>query len=88
MAVTKDGIIRARVDKYLKKEAESIFEGIGMSPSEAIRIFYMQVKLNKGLPFEVKIPNEITRKTFEATDNGEELNTVETIEQLKSELNE
>jgi len=41
---------------------------LGLSATEAINIFYRQVKLNRGLPFSVVIPNAITKKVFEDTD--------------------
>ena len=41
--------------------------------SEAINLFYSQVRLRKGFPFPVEIPNAATRETFEKTDRGEDL---------------
>ena len=43
---------------------------LGLSVTEAITLFYQQVRLNKGLPFEVRIPNPTTLQTFEDTDAG------------------
>jgi addiction module RelB/DinJ family antitoxin len=53
----KTGMIRARVSPELKAEAESILARIGLSSSDAIRMFYSQVAMRKGLPFEARIPN-------------------------------
>jgi len=47
----------------LKAEAESILDQIGLSSSDAIRMFYKQITLRKGLPFEARIPNATTQKT-------------------------
>jgi DNA-damage-inducible protein J len=44
-----------------------------MSPTEAITLLYRQIILTRGLPFEIKLPNEETLRTFEATDRGEDL---------------
>ena len=52
----KDAIVRARVELGLKEEAERVFESLGISTTEAIRIFLTQVKLRRGLPFGVEIP--------------------------------
>jgi len=41
---------------------------------EAITIFFTQINEHKGLPFEVRIPNKTTLKTFKKTDEGKELN--------------
>jgi DNA-damage-inducible protein J len=66
----KSAVIQASINPKLKAEAEIIFEKLGLSISEAITLFYQQVKLAKGLPFEIRVPNKTTRKTFEETDGG------------------
>jgi DNA-damage-inducible protein J len=66
-------MIRARVDPKLQEAAESIFESLGLTVTQAITLFYQQVKWQKGLPFAVRMPNEITRRTFDATDAGEDI---------------
>lgn len=53
-------MIHARIDPKLKKAAESVFSEIGISTTEAIRLFLKQVELHNGLPFPVSIPNEET----------------------------
>jgi DNA-damage-inducible protein J len=57
-------MIRARLEPQLKREAEVVLSEIGLSPAEAIRLFYKQVSLQKGLPFEVRIPNAATRSAI------------------------
>jgi DNA-damage-inducible protein J len=66
--MSKTAMIRARVEDNLKKDVENILLSLGISPSEAINIFYSQIRLRQGIPFEVKIPNKVTLKTFENTD--------------------
>ncbi len=41
---------------------------MGLTSAEAVRLFYMQVCLNNGLPFEVKIPNKETIKALHDAD--------------------
>ena len=69
----KTAMIRARTEPTLKKAAENVFKKLGLTSTEAINLFYTQVKLHKGLPFEVKIPNEATLRIFEKTDREEDL---------------
>lgn len=71
--MTKSAMIRARVDPALKQEAEDIFEALGLSATQAITLFYQQVKWARGLPFDVRLPNDVTLRTFEETDAGENL---------------
>lgn len=71
--MAKTGIIRARTELALKEEVERIFEHLGLTASAAINLFYQQVKLTHGLPFEVKIPKKSTLKTFKRTDAGKDI---------------
>ncbi len=54
----QDAVVRARVDSGLKHDTEKVFEKLGLTTTEAIRLFLAQVKLRGGLPFEVRIPTD------------------------------
>ncbi len=82
----KDAMIRARTTPRLKAKAEKILDLLGLSPSEAINLFYAQVCLRQGLPFSVQIPNELTEETFKKTDRGEDLVHAESAEDLFAKL--
>jgi DNA-damage-inducible protein J len=71
--MSKDATVRARIQPDLKKRVETMFEKLGLSTTEAITLFYRQVDLRRGLPFDVVIPNKTTRKTLEDTDAGRNL---------------
>ena len=66
--MAKDATVRARIDPDLKLEVERLFEELGISTTEAITLFYRQVKLRNGLPFELVVPNQTTEKVFRDTD--------------------
>ena len=66
--MAKEAAVRARIDPDLKAEVEHLFKELGLSTTEAITLFYHQVKLRRGLPFDVVIPNETTERTFKNTD--------------------
>jgi DNA-damage-inducible protein J len=57
--------IQARIDEQLKAEVEQILAGIGVTTSELMRMTFQQVAMRKGVPFELKIPNDETLKAFE-----------------------
>ena len=61
----KTAFIRARIEPELKDEVDSILKTLGLSLTEAITLFFKMVRLNRGLPFEVKIPNEETSEAME-----------------------
>ena len=67
--MAKTAMIRARTEPKLKNEVERIFRELGLTSTEAINLFYQQVRLQHGLPFEIKIPNAETLKAIEAVDN-------------------
>jgi DNA-damage-inducible protein J len=66
----KTATIRARIEPGLKRSAEAVLKKIGLTPSEAITLFLMQVKLQKGLPFPVRVPNRATRRAITEADSG------------------
>jgi DNA-damage-inducible protein J len=84
--MNKSAMIRARVDPVLKHEVEDLFEQLGLSATEAITLFYQQVKLTRGLPFEVRIPNEVTRQTLSDTDAGQNIVRCKNKEDLYDKL--
>ena len=47
----------ARIEPDVKEQAESILSTLGIPASNAINMFYKQIILQRGLPFEVKIPS-------------------------------
>ncbi len=53
---TKHAYIRTRIDPEVKETSEQILHQLGLSTTEAIRLFLAQVTLRKGLPFEVALP--------------------------------
>lgn len=73
-----DTTVRARIDSNLKNEVESIFHELGLSTSQAIMLFLKKVKMERGIPFELKIPNETTIKAMnEAKELDGEISTLE-----------
>ncbi|MEZ4865546.1 MAG: type II toxin-antitoxin system RelB/DinJ family antitoxin [Caldilineaceae bacterium] len=54
--MTKSVTIRARMDPQLKEEAEAILEELGISTTQALTIFYKQIRLNRGIPFDIRLP--------------------------------
>ena len=74
--MSKTAIIQARVDPEVKNKAQNIFHKLNISMSEAISLFLTQVTLNKGIPFEIKIPNELTTKTLSKSEEGKDIHKV------------
>lgn len=59
--MSKTANINVRIIPEIKEKAETILGEIGISSSSAINLFYRQIILNNGLPFELKLPeNKLT----------------------------
>ncbi|MCM1233212.1 MAG: type II toxin-antitoxin system RelB/DinJ family antitoxin [Ruminococcus flavefaciens] len=54
--MAKTANLYARIEPDVKEKAESILSALGISASNAINMFYKQIILQRGLPFEVKMP--------------------------------
>ena len=84
--MAKTATIRARIEPELKKDVENLFKQLGLSTTEAISIFYRQVKLRKGLPFNIVVPNKTTEKVFKDTDANKNLIRCETVDDMFEQL--
>ncbi len=59
-----------KLDKESKEKAKLIFKELGITMGDAFNMFLSQVNLHHGLPFEVKIPNEVTKKVIKEARQG------------------
>lgn len=82
----KSSTIRARIEPDLKDKAELIFRKLGLTTTQALTIFYKQVELRNGLPFDVAIPNETTLRTLADTDSGRNLVVCEDADDMFKKL--
>ena len=71
-----------KLDKAAKDEAKRIFSQLGLTMGEAFNLFLHQVTLNKGLPFEVKIPNKLTKSVIDEARQGKNVDDF-SIDELK-----
>jgi DNA-damage-inducible protein J len=71
---------RVKLDKVAKEQAKYIFNQLGLTMGEAFNLFLYHVSLNKGLPFEVKLPNKLTQKVIEEARQGKNIDDFSTSE--------
>lgn len=69
-------VVYARIDTNLKENAESILSQLGISPSSAVQMLYSQIILQKGMPFDLKLPvtKPLALGNMTVTELDEELN--------------
>lgn len=80
--MNKSAVIHARIEPETKSLAERILQKLGVSPTEAIRMFYRQIALRRGLPFSVELPNALTRATLEKSRKGEGVEAHESLDKM------
>ena len=84
--LVKTEMVHVRIDPRLKKSAERIFTKIGISTTEAIRLFLKQVELHKGLPFRVSIPNEETVAAMMEAEDATALKRYRSFRELREQV--
>jgi len=81
-----NAVVRARIDKHIKEEAEAVLAAIGLTVSDAFRMMMMRIATEKALPFDPLVPNAETIAAMQAARRGE-LITVGAGEDLLASLN-
>jgi DNA-damage-inducible protein J len=64
-------MIHVRIDQKLKSKAAITFGAMGLSLSEAVRVFLTRAATDQAFPFELRVPNAQTTAAMEAGDRGE-----------------
>ncbi len=83
---TKSAMIRARTMPAVKRRAEKVFLGLGITPTEAINMFYHQVALRQGIPFDVRMPTKETQQAMEDVLNNRNLKEYKDVDELLKEF--
>ena len=53
----KTEVYQVRLDSQQKKQAFAVFKHLGISPAQAVRLFFKQVVLTKSIPFAIENQN-------------------------------
>ncbi len=78
--------VKVKIEPQLKDEVETIFQGMGLTPMEAIKLFYRAVKLERKLPFDLKIPNDETLQAIQDAEARKDLTECEDVDDLFRKL--
>jgi len=73
------------LDADIKKKAQEIFKQYGMGLSDAFNIFLAQSVMQRGIPFEIKIPNEETATVIKEARESKNMSKI-SIDELKKEI--
>ena len=78
----KTAIVHARVEPQTKRKAESVLRKLGITPTEAIRMYYNQISMRGGIPFPVEIPNKLTADTLRKSRRGEDVEEFDSVDEM------
>ena len=78
--------VRARVDEDLKNEAAAVLAGMGLTVSDVVRIALTKIAKEKALPFDMRLPNELTAETLAKSERGEDVHKAKDASDLFNQL--
>jgi len=71
--MAKTATVRARVEPTLKAKAEVVLGRLGLSPTQAITLYYQQIIRQRAVPFAIALPNATTRRAMRDAEKGRDL---------------
>ena len=80
--MSQSAVVHARIDQATKTATEKVLDTLGMTPTEAIRLFYRQIAIRKSFPLELKVPNKLTATVLAKSDKNQDIETFETAADL------
>jgi DNA-damage-inducible protein J len=89
----KSDTLHVRINKEIKKQAETILNELGLSTGEAINVYFRQIINTNSIPFTIraKTPNETTIKAFEEIEeikSGKRPRNPQTLDEFIKEMGE
>ncbi|MDR2091886.1 MAG: type II toxin-antitoxin system RelB/DinJ family antitoxin [Azoarcus sp.] len=84
MAAT--AFVRARINETLKNDAAAVLAGMGLTVSDVVRIALTKIAREKALPFEMRVPNELTAETLAKSERGEDIHHARDADDLFDQL--
>ena len=81
----KTVMLHVRIEEQVKAEATAVFDAIGISVSEALRVFLKRVVSEKAFPFRLEVPNAATRAAMEEA-RSKSLPKFATVQELFDDL--
>lgn len=80
--MAQSAVIHARIDPSTKEVTERILDSLGLTPTEAIRLFYRQIAMRGEFPLELRVPNHVTAEALRQAENGEKIESFSDVQSL------
>ena len=88
--MSKTVTVQARMEPKLKKQADKILASMGINATTAITLFYTQMVRQRGIPLELKVPNDETLEAMRELQDPQfraKAKKFKTVDELIAELN-
>jgi DNA-damage-inducible protein J len=69
--MSQSAVVHARIDQKTKAATEKVLVALGLTPTEAIRLFYRQIAIRKSFPLELRVPNKLTASVLAKSDKNQ-----------------
>ncbi|MFV0416427.1 MAG: type II toxin-antitoxin system RelB/DinJ family antitoxin [Chthoniobacterales bacterium] len=80
--MSQSSVVHARIDPATKAATEKVLHTLGMTPTEAIRLFYRQIAIRKSFPLELHIPNKLTASVLAKSDKNQDIERFDSLADL------
>ena len=88
VSMNNTATVHARIDSKTKQASERVLHKIGMTPTDAVRLLYRQIALRKEFPLELRLPNKLTASTLDKSDRGEDIEALDSLDQMVESWNQ
>ncbi len=61
---TQSSMLHVRMDSEMKRKAMTALAAMGLTASEAVRLFFHRIAVDQAFPLELKVPNRQTRRAM------------------------
>ena len=61
---TQSSMLHVRMDSEMKRKAMAALAAMGLTASEAVRLFFHRIAVDQAFPLELKVPNRQTRRAM------------------------
>jgi len=82
----KTTTLTIRLDPTLKQQTEKLFHDMGLTPSQAITLFYTQVSLQHALPFQISLPNDATIQAIDDLEHRRNTKSFNSVDEALKKL--
>ena len=86
--MAQSAVVHARIVQATKTATEKVLEALGLTPTEAIRLFYRQIAIRKSFPLELRVPNKLTASVLTKSDKNQDIERFNSTAELYASWDE